>query len=88
MPVSARAGLALASGTLLRVGIVLLGFELVLQDMFTLGGRGLLVVVVVVVATFFGTRWAGKRLGVSDGLCAPRRLGLLDLRRLRDRGGP
>jgi uncharacterized integral membrane protein (TIGR00698 family) len=25
-------------------------------------------VVVVVVATFFGTRWAGKRLGVSSGL--------------------
>ena len=68
VPVSARAGLALASGTLLRVGIVLLGFELVLQDMLTLGGRGLLVVVVVVVATFFGTLWAGKRLGVSDGL--------------------
>ena len=68
VPVSARAGLALASGTLLRVGIVLLGFELVLQDMLTLGGRGLLVVVVVVVATFFGTLWAGKRLGVSNGL--------------------
>ena len=68
VPVSARAGLALASGTLLRVGLVLLGFELVLQDMLTLGGRGLLVVVVVVVATFFGTLWAGKRLGVSNGL--------------------
>lgn len=68
IPVAARPGLALASGTLLRVGIVLLGFELVLQDMLTLGGRGLLVVVAVVVATFFGTRWAGARLGVSEGL--------------------
>jgi uncharacterized integral membrane protein (TIGR00698 family) len=67
-PVSTRPGLALASGTLLRVGVVLLGFELVLQDMLTLGSRGLLVVVVVVVATFFGTCWAGKRLGVPDGL--------------------
>ena len=67
-PAVARPGLALASGTLLRVGIVLLGFELVLQDMLTLGARGLLVVVAVVVATFFGTRWAGKRLGVSEGL--------------------
>jgi uncharacterized integral membrane protein (TIGR00698 family) len=64
----AAPGLALASGTLLRVGIVLLGFELVLQDMLTLGGRGLLVIVAVVVATFFGTRWAGERLGVSAGL--------------------
>jgi uncharacterized integral membrane protein (TIGR00698 family) len=68
VPVAARPGLALASGALLRVGIVLLGFELVLQDMLTLGARGLVVVVVVVVATFFGTRWAGRRLGVSEGL--------------------
>lgn len=68
VPVAARPGLALASGALLRVGIVLLGFELVLQDMLTLGARGLVVVAVVVVATFFGTRWAGRRLGVSEGL--------------------
>jgi len=68
VPASARPGLAVASGTLLRAGIVVLGFEVVLQDMLTLGGRGLLVVVVVVVATFFGTLWAGKQLGISDGL--------------------
>jgi uncharacterized integral membrane protein (TIGR00698 family) len=68
IPAAARPGLALASGLLLRVGIVLLGFELVLQDMLTLGARGLVVVVAVVVATFFGTRWAGRRLGVSAGL--------------------
>jgi uncharacterized integral membrane protein (TIGR00698 family) len=68
VPVSARPGLALASGVLLRAGIVLLGFELVLQDMLALGARGLVVVAAVVVATFFATRWAGKRLGVSDGL--------------------
>jgi uncharacterized integral membrane protein (TIGR00698 family) len=53
---------------LLRLGIVLLGFELVLQDMLTLGAGGLLVVVAVVIATFFGTQWAGRRLGVSAGL--------------------
>ena len=52
---------------LLRIGIVLLGFELVLQDMLTLGGRGLVVVVAVVIATFFGTCWAGRRLGISHG---------------------
>ena len=68
VPVAAQPGLALASGALLRAGIVLLGFELVLQDMLALGPRGLVVVVAVVVATFFATRWAGKRLGVSDGL--------------------
>lgn len=68
IPVAVRPGLALASGALLRVGIVLLGFELVLQELLTLGARGLVVVVAVVVATFFGTRWAGRRLGVSEGL--------------------
>ena len=68
VPSVARPGLALASGTLLRVGIVLLGFELVLQEMLTLGAGGLLVVVGVVLATFFGTQWAGRRLGVSAGL--------------------
>ena len=67
-PAAARVGLALASGPLLKLGIVLLGFDLVFQETLRLGARGLAVVVAVVVATFFGTRWAGKRLGVSDGL--------------------
>ena len=67
VPANAGPGLALASGVLLRIGIVLLGFELVLQDMLTLGARGLVVVVAVVIATFFGTHWAGRRLGVSHG---------------------
>jgi uncharacterized integral membrane protein (TIGR00698 family) len=61
-------GLDLASGPLLRVGIVLLGFELILQDIVSIGARGLAVVVAVVIATFFGTQWAGRRLGVSEGL--------------------
>lgn len=67
-PVAASPGLAFGSGTLLKLGIVLLGFDLVLQETLRLGARGLAVVVVVVVATFFGTQWAGRRLGVSDGL--------------------
>ena len=68
VPAAARPGLALASGALLRVGIVLLGFELVFQDIVSLGARGLAVVVAVVVATFFGTQWAGRWLGVPRGL--------------------
>lgn len=68
--VSQRAlpGLALASGAGLKLGVVLLGFELVFQDVFSLGGRGLLVVVVVVLVTFAGTQLAGPRLGISKGL--------------------
>jgi uncharacterized integral membrane protein (TIGR00698 family) len=53
---------------LLRVGIVLLGFQLAARDVLELGAIRLLVVVVVVVATFFGTRWLGRRLGLSEPL--------------------
>lgn len=68
VPLAARPGLAIASGPVLKAGIVLLGFELVFQEMLRLGGRGLVVVVAVVIATFFGTRLAGRLLGVSEGL--------------------
>ena len=68
VPAAAQPGLAIASGALLKVGIVLLGFELVLQDILSLGGRALAVVIIVVLTTFFGTRWAGRRLGLSNGL--------------------
>lgn len=67
-PARADPWLAFASGPLLRLGIVLLGFELVFQETLRLGARGLAVVVAVVVATFFGTLWAGRRLRVSNGL--------------------
>lgn len=52
----------------LRAGIVLVGLRLSLRDVAHLGPRALAAVLVVVVATFFGTRWLGKRLGLSPGL--------------------
>ena len=68
MPAAAAPGLRFAAGALMKAGIVLLGFELVFQQILALGARGLGVVVVVVVVTFFGTQWAGRLLGVSEGL--------------------
>lgn len=68
IPASAAPGLRFAAGALMKAGIVLLGFELVFQQILGLGARGLSVVVAVVVATFFGTQWAGRLLGVSEGL--------------------
>ena len=53
---------------MLRVGIVLLGLRLSLGDLAGLGVRGLAVVGVVVTATFCGTRWAARRLGIPDDL--------------------
>ncbi|MCU1368343.1 MAG: hypothetical protein JWN39_3982 [Ilumatobacteraceae bacterium] len=61
-------GVRFAAKRLLRIGVVLLGFQLSLGQLRTLGGPGLGVVALTVAATFFGTRWAGRRLGLSDGM--------------------
>lgn len=61
------AGRVLAN-QLLRIGIVLLGFELAAGDVVELGAARLAVVVAVVVVTFAGTRWLGRMLGLSSSL--------------------
>ncbi len=60
-----RPGLAFGAKRLLRVGVVLLGTQLAARNVVSLGGPGIAVVLVVVVATFFGTQWLGCRLGLS-----------------------
>jgi uncharacterized integral membrane protein (TIGR00698 family) len=47
------------------VAVVLLGLQLSIPELVHLGGRGLAVVVVTVAITFIGSRWLGRRLGVS-----------------------
>ena len=64
LPASARPGLDLAGKRLMRLGIVLLGLKLALGEVLALGWQTLLVVVAVVAATFFGTRWLGTRVGL------------------------
>jgi uncharacterized integral membrane protein (TIGR00698 family) len=59
------AGTRFAGHRLLRIAIVLLGLQLSMPELIHLGGRGLAVVVVTVAITFTGTRWLGKRLGIS-----------------------
>ena len=68
VPAVAKPGLTTAAGPLLKLGVVLLGLDLVFPDILALGFRALLVVVAVVAITFFGTQWAGRRLGISDNL--------------------
>jgi uncharacterized integral membrane protein (TIGR00698 family) len=68
VPAVAAPGLRVAGGPVLKLGVVLLGLDLVFPDILALGFRALVVVVAVVAITFFGTRWAGRRLGVSDNL--------------------
>ena len=61
-------GLRFSAKRILRAGIVLLGFRLSLGELGALGPRAVASVIVVVAATFFGTRWLAARLGLSPSL--------------------
>ncbi|MEU5833394.1 putative sulfate exporter family transporter [Streptomyces diacarni] len=61
---AARPGLTLAGKRLMRLGIVLLGLELSLGDVLGLGWATVAMVLCVVAATFAGTVWLGRRLGL------------------------
>ncbi|MFI8852063.1 YeiH family protein [Streptomyces sp. NPDC053499] len=61
---AARPGLTLAGKRLMRLGIVLLGLKLALSDVLGLGWATVAMVACVVVATFFGTVWLGRKLGL------------------------
>ncbi|MCF3104593.1 putative sulfate exporter family transporter [Streptomyces roseoverticillatus] len=60
----ARPGLTLAGKRLMRIGVVLLGLKLSLDDVLGLGWATVAMVVAVVAATFAGTLWLGRRLGL------------------------
>jgi len=68
VPAAATPGLKVAGGPVLKLGVVLLGLDLVFPDILALGFKALLVVVGVVAITFIGTKWAGRKLGLSDDL--------------------
>ncbi|MET7765321.1 putative sulfate exporter family transporter [Streptomyces sp. NPDC005393] len=59
-----RAGLTLAGKRLMRLGIVLLGLRLSLDDVLGLGWATVAMVGCVVAATFSGTWWLGRRMGL------------------------
>ncbi len=67
-PASARPGVAFCLRRVLRIGIVLLGLQLTLAQVWAVGGAGVLVIVATVAATFLFTRWLGARLGVEARL--------------------
>ena len=68
VPSICEAGLRFSSRSLLRLGIVVLGFQLSFSEVAHLGGKGFIAVIAVVVITFFGTQFIAKLLGVSPGL--------------------
>jgi uncharacterized integral membrane protein (TIGR00698 family) len=68
IPTTCGTGMRFAAKSLLRLGIVLLGFQLSLTQVRELGTPGLVLVGVVVGVTFIGTQWLGRRMGLSSGL--------------------
>lgn len=67
LPGSTQPGLAFAAKRLLRLGVVLLGVQLVLSDIAGLGLAMIGTVVAVVVIGIFGTLLMGRMLGVPAG---------------------
>ncbi|MDQ0939606.1 YeiH family protein [Streptomyces sp. V1I1] len=61
---AARPGLSYAGKRLMRIGIVLLGLKLSLNDVLGLGWATVAMVLGVVAATFLGTWWLGRRMGL------------------------
>lgn len=68
LPGVAKAGLGFAGKRLMRVGVVLLGLQVSLSEIFALGWATVAMVLATVAATFFGTQWLGRRMGLSPRL--------------------
>jgi uncharacterized integral membrane protein (TIGR00698 family) len=67
-PALVQPGIAFSLRRLLRAGIVLLGFQLTLSQIISVGSRGLLIAGVSLAATFTFTLWAGRLLKVGPKL--------------------
>jgi uncharacterized integral membrane protein (TIGR00698 family) len=67
-PLVARPGIAFSMRRLLRAAIVLLGFQLTLTQIASVGTTGLLIVATTLTATFVFTVGAGRVLGVDRKL--------------------
>lgn len=67
-PVRAKPGVQFAMRRLLRLAIILLGLQLTIAQVMDVGGRGMLIIVATLLATFQFTRWLGARLGVDAKL--------------------
>jgi uncharacterized integral membrane protein (TIGR00698 family) len=65
---AARPGMRFAATRLLRIGVVLIGLRVALDDLAAIGLPGLVIVVMVVTVTFFGTQWLGRLMGISPDL--------------------
>lgn len=67
-PTWAKAGVVFSLRRILRLAIVLLGLQLTAQQVVAVGGTGLAVIVITLLATFMVTTWVGRLLGVDARL--------------------
>jgi uncharacterized integral membrane protein (TIGR00698 family) len=67
-PRAAGAGVKFALRRVLRFAIVLLGLQLTFAQVRTVGLVGFSIVAITLAATFFGTRWLGRLMGVDAKL--------------------
>jgi uncharacterized integral membrane protein (TIGR00698 family) len=52
----------------LRIGVVLLGFQISIDKFIEVGPRGLIAVVLIVAGVFLGLRFAARKAGLTDSL--------------------
>ncbi|MGE3873401.1 MAG: YeiH family protein [Parvibaculaceae bacterium] len=67
-PARARPGIAFCQRSLLRLAIVLMGFQLSASQVLSIGGAGMAVVVLALAATFVFTLALGRLIGVDRKL--------------------
>ena len=67
-PAFAKSGVTFSMRQLLRVGIILLGFQLTITEVIEVGSRGILIIAATLVTTFAFTLWMGKLLGIDRKL--------------------
>ncbi|MCU1634066.1 MAG: hypothetical protein JWM61_2718 [Micrococcaceae bacterium] len=60
-----RTGVGGGTKRLLRAGVVLLGLQLALPDIFALGPQVVLLIVACVAVSFYSTLWLGQRFGLT-----------------------
>ncbi len=67
-PAGAKPGIAFSLKRILRLGIVLLGLQLVLTQVIQIGFAGIGIILVTLAATFTFTKWLGRVIGVERRL--------------------
>ena len=67
-PAIAKPGVAFSMRRLLRVGVILLGFQLTASQIVEVGYRDFLIIAATLAATFSFTVWMGRLLGVERKL--------------------